>query len=83
MNVNKNTKEKIFDIFVEVLHLESQEVLNGSGLVKRLTIQSLQALQLIVKIESEFGIIIMDEEEMILKLDDIDELQQYIDTLLK
>lgn len=83
MNVNKNTKEKIFDIFVEVLHLESKEVLNGSGLVKRLSIQSLQALQLIVKIESEFGIIIMDEEEMILKLDDIDELQQYIDTLLK
>ena len=83
MNVNKNTKEKIFDIFVEVLHLESKEVLNGSALVKRLSIQSLQALQLIVKIESEFGIIIMDEEEMILKLDDIDELQQYIDTLLK
>ena len=83
MNVNKNPKEKILHIFVEVLHLEAKEVLNGSGLVKRLSIQSLQTLQLIVKIESEFGIIIMDEEEMILKLDDIDELQQYIDTLLK
>lgn len=82
MNINTDIKEKLRNIYAEVLQLDSEDIVDGPGLVERLSIQSLQALQLIVKIENEFGIVIIDEEEMIHKLDEIDELQQYIATLL-
>ena len=82
MNYKTNTKERICEIFINVLKLESKDMVKGSGLIERLSIKSLQALQLIVEIENAFGIVILDEEALIRKLDNIDELQKYIDDLL-
>lgn len=73
--------EKMRLIFGEVLGREitNDEMSDGENLVGKFSIDSLMGLQLIIKIEQEFEVIIEDDELAIALVDSGSKLQQYIE----
>lgn len=73
--------EKMRLIFCDVLGREitNDEMGDGENLVGKLSIDSLMGLQLIIKIEQEFEVIIEDDELAIALVDSGSKLQQYIE----
>ncbi|HEY9062639.1 MAG TPA: phosphopantetheine-binding protein [Pseudobacteroides sp.] len=75
-------KEKLREIFSAVLGREITEdsFKEGPGLTGRLHIDSLMGLQIIVKIEQKFGVIIEDDDFAIQMLDAIDKAIDFIES---
>lgn len=73
--------EKMRLIFCEVLgrEINKDEMGDGENLVEKLSIDSLMGLQIIIKIEQEFNVIIEDDDLAIQLVDSGSKLQQYID----
>lgn len=73
--------EKMRLIFCDVLgrDVTSADMGDGENLVEKLSIDSLMGLQLIIKIEQEFDVIIEDDELAIELVDSITKLQQFIE----
>lgn len=73
--------EKMRLIFCEVLgrKITNEDMGDGESLVNKLSIDSLMGLQLIIKIEQEFEVIIEDDELAIALVDSGSKLKQYIE----
>lgn len=73
--------EKMRLIFGEIIGREitGHEMGDGENLVEKLSIDSLMGLQIIIKIEQEFAVIIEDDEVAIALVDSGSKLQQYIE----
>ncbi len=76
----KEIKEELRKIFTEVLKREvtEEQLAAGSGLTDRLHIDSLMGLQIIVKIEQRFNVIIEDDNLAIKMLDSIERAMEFI-----
>jgi acyl carrier protein len=74
-------REKLADIFRQVLGREiaNEDFQNDSGLIAKLNIDSLMGLQIIVKIEQTFNLVIEDDDFAIKMLDSIDQALEFIE----
>lgn len=77
--------EKIRQIYSEVLETEIDINVfsEGTDLINKLHIDSLIALQIIVKIEKDFNVLIEDDNIAIELLDNIDKTVRYINIYQK
>lgn len=71
------TFEKIRDIIVEQLSVDGSMVTPDTNLIKDLEADSLDAVEIIMAIEEEFGIEIPDEEAE--KFQTVGDLVEYVD----
>ncbi|MGI6212306.1 MAG: acyl carrier protein [Anaerovoracaceae bacterium] len=71
------TFEKIRDIIVEQLSVDGSMVTPDTNLIKDLEADSLDAVEIIMAIEEEFGIEIPDEEAE--KFQTVSDLVEYVD----
>lgn len=76
----KDILGKIASIFSEVLSREVSvnEFDSNFGLLESLHMDSLIALQIIVKIEQQFGVVIEDDDKALEMLNHIDQIVEYI-----
>ena len=58
----ENITEKVTEIIVEQLSVSADEVKPGSSLIEDLGADSLDAVELVMAVEEEFGIEVPDEE---------------------
>ncbi|WP_275441305.1 acyl carrier protein [Lepagella muris] len=73
-------QDRVFSIIIDKLTLEPYEVSMNSNLMSDLGADSLDAVELIMEMEKEFGIIIPDEDaEMIRTVGDI---VRYIENII-
>lgn len=75
---DKNVTEKVADIVVEQLGVNADQVKPEAKLVEDLGADSLDAVELVMAIEEEFGIEIPDEEAE--KLQSVGDILGYIDS---
>lgn len=76
-----STEERVRDIIVELLGVEPSEVKAEARFREDLDADSLDLVELIMKIEEEFGGEISDEEAQ--KITTVGEAVTYIDTRMK
>lgn len=78
-------KEKLRTIFRQVLNRDIPEAdfQSGTGLIERLNIDSLMGLQIIVKVEQTFNLVIEDDDFAIKLLDSIDQAAEFIQNSLQ
>lgn len=72
------TFDKIKDIIAEQLQAEPESIKPETSLMKDLEADSLDAVEIIMEIESEFDIEIPDEEAE--KFQSIDDIVKYVDS---
>jgi acyl carrier protein len=75
------TFDKIKDIIAEQLQVESDTITEGTSLMKDLEADSLDAVEIIMGIETEFGIEIPDEEAE--KFQSIGDIVKFVDASIK
>ncbi|MFG6425895.1 acyl carrier protein [Muribaculaceae bacterium Isolate-037 (Harlan)] len=79
-NDKRSIQDRVFSIIIDKLTLEPYEVSMNSNLMSDLGADSLDAVELIMEMEKEFGIIIPDEDaEMIRTVGDI---VRYIENII-
>ena len=71
------TKEKIREIIIEQLQVDESEVTMDTNLMKDLSADSLDAVEIIMAIEDEYGIEIPDEEAE--KFQTVRDLVKYVE----
>ncbi len=78
---SKKIKKKLYDIICEILEVEiiRSDLKGNENLIETYNIDSLIALQIIVKIEQKFNIIIEDDELAIELLESVDKAVSYIE----
>ena len=69
--------DKIKDIIIEQLQVEESEVNMDTNLMKELSADSLDAVEIIMAIEDEYGIEIPDEEAE--KMQTVGDLVRYVE----
>ena len=69
--------DKIKDIIIEQLQVEESDVTMGTNLMKDLSADSLDAVEIIMAIEDEYGIEIPDEEAE--KMQTVGDLVRYVE----
>ena len=69
--------DKIKDIIIEQLQVEESDVTMDTNLMKDLSADSLDAVEIIMAIEDEYGIEIPDEEAE--KIQTVGDLVRYVD----
>ena len=69
--------DKIKDIIIEQLQVEESEVNMDTNLMKDLSADSLDAVEIIMAIEDEYGIEIPDEEAQ--KMQTVGDLVRYVE----
>ena len=69
--------DKIKDIIIEQLHVEESDVNMDTNLMKDLSADSLDAVEIIMAIEDEYGIEIPDEEAE--KMQTVGDLVRYVE----
>ena len=74
------TFDKVKDIIAEQLQTDADAIKPETSLMKDLEADSLDAVEIIMEIESEFGIEIPDEEAE--KFQNIDDIVKYVETQL-
>ena len=77
----KEIIDKLIAIYSQVLkkEIKSEEFVPNISLLEKFHIDSLLALQIIVKVEQEFGIIIEDDEMALKMLDSIESFLEFIE----
>jgi acyl carrier protein len=76
-----STEERVKDIIVELLGVDPEKVVTAARFREDLEADSLDLVELIMKIEEEFGGEISDEEAQ--KITTVGEAVTYIDTRMK
>lgn len=71
--------EKIKEIIVEQLEVEESEVTMETNLMKDLNADSLDAVEIIMAIEDEYGIEVPDEDAE--KFETVEDLVKYVENL--
>jgi acyl carrier protein len=75
------TFEKIKDIIAEQLQVEKDTINEGTSLMKDLEADSLDAVEIIMGIETEFGIEVPDEEAE--KFQSIGDIVKFVEASIK
>jgi len=73
----KTNEQRVKDIIVEQLGVNEDQVLPGAKLLEDLGADSLDAVELVMAIEEEFGIEVPDEDAE--KLTTFDEILAYVE----
>jgi len=72
-------KSKLREILVKALRLKiSPEEIGDSGLVSKLSIDSINSLEILIWVEDAFGITIQDEDLSPQLIDSLDRLASYV-----
>ena len=72
-----NTQEKVIDIIKDTLKFDDKEITPTMDLFKDLGVDSLDAVELVMALEEEFGVQIPDEE--LPKLNTVENITKYIE----
>jgi len=74
-----NVREDLKEIFIESLELnKKKEEIDGSDLITELSINSVDALEILVRVENKYDIIIPDEDLNASLISTLDGFAQYI-----
>jgi acyl carrier protein len=76
----ETTKAKLRKVLVEALDLDREpDTLPDAGLVNELGLDSVNTIEFLIWVESEFGVEIADEDLSIDLIDDLNKLAEYVE----
>jgi acyl carrier protein len=84
MEENEGTKARLRKVLVDSLELSvAPSDVPDRGLVEALGLDSINTIEFLIWVESEFGVEIADEDLSIKLIDDLDLLADYVNSRLK